>query len=86
MATRNSTGNRLARAFLRLNKATQRALRRTQANFSQANAWLAADGDQNLVRCIVALSIIGFVLGLLAAHVDPLHPLNLSLAGVPNVR
>jgi len=84
MATRNSTGNPLARAFLRLNKATQRALRHTQANLHRANAWLAADGDRNLVRCIAALSILGFVLGLIAAHGDPLHPLNLSLAGVPN--
>lgn len=84
MATRNSTGNPLARTFLRLNNATQRALRLTQANLHRANAWLAADGDRNLVRCIAALSIIGFVLGLLAAHVDPLHPLNLPLTGVPH--
>lgn len=78
MATRNSTGNPLARAFLRLNNATQRVLRLTQANLHQANAWLAADGDRNLVRCVVALSILGFLLGLTAAHGNPLHPLTLA--------
>lgn len=82
MANRNSTGERLARAFLRLNKVTKRALRQTQATFRRVNAWLAEDDDRNLILCVTAISILAGFLALAAAIADPLHPLSLTLAEV----
>lgn len=82
MATRNSTGERLARTFLRLNKVTKRALRQTQATIRRVNTWLAEDDDRNLVLCVTAISILAGFLALAAAIADPLHPLSLTLAEV----
>lgn len=84
MANRNSTGERLARAFLRLNKVTKRALRQTQATLRRVNAWLAEDDDRNLILCVTAVSILAGFLALAAAIADPLHPLSLTLAEVSN--
>lgn len=84
MANRNSTGERLARAFLRLNKVSKRALRQTQATLRRVNAWLAEDDDRNLILCVTAISILAGFLALAAAIADPLHPLSLTLAEVSN--
>ena len=82
MATRNSTGSHLARAFLRLNKVTKRALRQTRATLRRVNAWLAEDDDRNLILCVTAISSLAGVLALAAAIAAPLHPLSLTLAEV----
>ena len=84
MATRNFTGNCLARTFLRLNKVSKRALRQTQATLRRANTWLAEDDDRNLILCVTAISILAGFLALAAAIADPLHPLSLTLAEVSN--
>jgi len=84
MANRNSTGERLARAFLRLNKVSKRVLRHTQANIRRVNTWLAEDDDRNLILCVTAISILAGFLALAAAIADPLHPLSLTLAEVSN--
>lgn len=82
MANRNSTGERLARAFLRLNKVSKRVLRQTQATLRRVNTWLAEDDDRNLILCVTAISILAGFLALTAAIADPLHPLSLTLAEV----
>ena len=82
MATRNSTGDRLARAVSRLNNRTHLALDRTGFHLKSANHWLSA--ERRLYPTFAVLSLLALALALPAIKADPQHPINrtVSSAGV----
>lgn len=82
MATRNSTGDRLARAVSRLNNRTHLALYQTGFRLKTAICWLSA--ERNLYLTFAVLSLLALALALPAIKADPCHPINraVSSAGV----
>ena len=82
MATRNSTGDPLARAVSRLKNRSILALYQTQVAIKSANHWLSA--DRRLYPTFAVLSLLALALALPAVKADPQHPINrtVSSAGV----
>lgn len=82
MATRNSTGDRLARAVSRLNNCTHLALYQTGFLLKTANHWLSA--ERNLYLTFAVRSFLAYALALPAIKADLFHPSNRSapVAGV----
>lgn len=82
MATRNSTGDRLARAVSRLKNRSILALYQTQAAAKSATRWLSA--ERRLYPTFAVLSLMALALALPAVKADPQHPINrtVSSAGV----
>lgn len=82
MATRNSTGDRLARAVSRLKNRSILALYQTQAAAKSANHWLSA--ERRLYPTFAVLSLLAVALAMPAIKADPQHPVNraVSSAGV----
>ena len=82
MATRNFTGDRLARAVSRLNNRSHLALYQTGFLLKTATRWLSA--ERNLYPTFAVLSLLALVLALPAIKADPCHPINrtVSSAGV----
>lgn len=82
MATRNSTGDRLARAVSRLKNRSILALYQTQATIKSANHWLSA--EHRAYPTFAVLSLLALALALPAIKADPCHPINrdMSAAGV----
>ena len=73
MATRNSTGDRLARAFSRQNRSIP-ARQRTRAALKAASSWLSAPA--NLPRVLGVVLILACVLIPTGIKGDPGHPLR----------
>lgn len=82
MATRNSTGDRLARAVSRLKNRSILALYQTQVAIKSANHWLSA--ERRLYPTFAVLSLLALALALPAVKAGPQHPINrtVSSAGV----
>ncbi|WP_155944693.1 hypothetical protein [Pseudoxanthomonas sp. Root630] len=84
MATRNSTGDRLARAVSRLKNRSILALYQTQVAIKSANHWLSA--ERRLYPTFAVLSLLALVLALPAIKADPCHPINRDLSAVGVIR
>jgi len=84
MATRNSTGDRLARAVSRLNNRSHLALYQTGFILKTANRWLSA--ERRLYPTFAVLSLLALVLGLPAIKADPRHPINRDASAVGVIR
>lgn len=82
MATRNFTGDRLARAVSRLNNRSHLALYQTGFHLKTAIRWLSA--ERNLYLTFAVLSFLAYALALPAIKADPCHPSNRTapVAGV----
>lgn len=82
MATRNVTGDRLARAVSRLNNCSHLALYQTGFHLKTATRWLSA--ERRLFPTFAVLSLLALALALPAIEADPCHPINrtVSSAGV----
>lgn len=84
MATRNSTGDRLARAVSRLKNRSILALYQTQAAAKSANHWLSA--ERRLYPTFAVLSLMALALALPAIKGDPCHPINRDVSAVGVIR
>ena len=84
MATRNSTGDRLARAVSRLNNHLHLALYQTGFHLKTANRWLSV--ERRLSATFAVLSLLALVLALPAIKADPCHPINRGVSAVGVIR
>lgn len=84
MATRNFTGDRLARAVSRLNNHLHLALYQTGFLLKTATRWLSA--ERNLYPTFAVLSLLAIALALPAIKVDPCHPINRDASAMGVIR
>lgn len=84
MATRNSTGDRLARAVSRLNNRTHLALYQTGFILKTATRWLSA--ERRLYPTFAVLSLLALALALPAIKADPRHPINRDVSAMGVIR
>ena len=84
MATRNSTGDRLARAVSRLNNRTHLALYQTGFLLKTATHWLSA--ERRLYPTFAVLSLLALVLALPTIKADLHHPINRDASAVGVIR
>lgn len=84
MASRNFTGDPLARAVSRLNNRSHLALYRTGFHLKAAIRWLSA--ERNLYLTFAVLSFLAYALALPAIKADPCHPINRDLSAVGVIR